>query len=145
MFKMLIGITFLTVIADIILSDNDYKKYVKSVIGIFVVIIVIQGFLGIKTLKIDYSIIEDIEKEVKKNTLILQDDIVSEMLSNVKREIILRLKKDNIELNELVINTDENLNIISVVIRLENEEFNEKAVNIISKEFNIDKNVIETG
>ena len=77
---MLIGVTFLTVISDVLLSDNSYKKYIKSIIGIFILTIIVQGMFGLKDIKIDYSVIDKIEKQVEDNMYVLEEDIKNEMI-----------------------------------------------------------------
>ena len=41
MFKILVGMSLITVVAEMFLSGSKFKKYVKSVIGIFAFLIII--------------------------------------------------------------------------------------------------------
>lgn len=143
MFKMLIGITFLTVIADVLLTDSSYKKYIKSIIGIFTLAIIVQGIFSLEDIKIDYSVIDTIEKQVEDNMYILEEDIKNEMINNLKRDITSGLLKYDIKITEISINCDENLNIVNMVIRLKNKADKEKTIRILTEEFHISETVID--
>ena len=143
MFKMLIGITFLTVIADVLLTDSSYKKYIKSIIGIFTLAIIVQGIFSLEDIKIDYSVIDRIEKQVEDNMYILEEDIKNEMINNLKRNITSGLLKYDIKITEISINCDENLNIVNMVIRLKNKADKEKTIRILTEEFHISETVID--
>lgn len=143
MFKMLIGITFLTVIADVLLTDSSYKKYIKSIIGIFTLAIIVQGIFSLEDIKIDYSVIDRIEKHVEDNMYILEEDIKNEMINNLKRDITSGLLKYDIKITEISINCDENLNIVNMVIRLKNKADKEKTISILTEEFHISETVID--
>ena len=143
MFKMLIGITFLTVIADVLLTDSSYKKYIKSIIGIFTLAIIVQGIFSLEDIKIDYSVIDRIEKQVEDNMYILEEDIKNEMINNLKRDITSGLLKYDIKITEISINCDENLNIVNMVIRLKNKADKEKTIRILTEEFHISETVID--
>ena len=45
MFEKLIGLSFVSLAADILLSKSSFKKYIKAVIGAMFVIAVISGVL----------------------------------------------------------------------------------------------------
>ena len=145
MFKMLIGMSFISVAVNFLLSESHYQKYIKVILGLFTVTIIIQGISGIKDIKPDTSIIDEIERKAEINSSLAMEDITSVMLDNVKNNITNRLNEENIKVKELEINIDENFNITVLVIRLENKLYNSRVVDILANEFYIDKNVIETG
>ncbi len=145
MFKMLIGMSFITVSVNFLLSESHYKKYIKVILGLFTVTIIIQGISGIKDIKLDSSIIDEIESKAQMNSDIAMNDIKNVMLDNVKSNITKRLSDENIKLKELEINIDENFNITILVMRLENKAQSLRATDILVNEFYIDRKVIETG
>ena len=145
MFKMLIGMSFISVAVNFLLSESHYQKYIKVILGLFTVTIIIQGISGIKDIRLDSSIIDEIERKAEINSSIATEDIKNVMLENVKSNITNRLNEENIKVKELEINIDENFNITVLVIRLENKLHNDRVVDILTNEFYIDKNVIETG
>lgn len=145
MFKMLIGMSFISVAVNFLLSESHYQKYIKVILGLFTVTIIIQGISGIKDIKPDTSIIDEIERKAEINSSLAMEDITSVMLDNVKNNITNRLNEENIRVKELEINIDENFNITVLVIRLENKLYNSRVIDILVNEFYIDKNVIETG
>lgn len=142
MFEMMIGITFLSVVADIILTDSNYKKYIKSVIGIFTLAVIVQGVFNLKDIKVDYSIVDEIEIKANENVKLLEEDIKKEIVNDLKNNIMLNLSKKELRLKELFINIDENMNLISVVITPENEANKEKIVEILITEFSIPEEII---
>ena len=142
MFEMMIGITFLSVIADIILTDSNYKKYIKSVIGIFTLTVIVQGVFNLKDIKVDYSIVDEIEIKANENVKLLEEDIKKEIVSDLENNIILNFAKKEIRVKELSVNIDENMNLISVVIIPENESDKEKITEILITEFSIPNEII---
>jgi len=141
MFKMIIGMTFFTVITDIILSDSAFKKYVNVLIGLFTVTVIVQGISGMKEISIDYSYMDEIEKQINENIYSMNTEIIK----NAENNISDILKNEGIETEYVEITADENYNITNLKIKLENTALTEKALFILEREFNIDKKVVETG
>lgn len=141
MFKMLIGMTFFTVITDIIFSDSAFKKYVNVLIGLFTITVIVQGISGVKELNFDYGFMDEIEKQVNENIY----SVNSEIIKNAELNISAVLEKEGIKIKNIEITADESYNIISLKIKLENPELAEKAVFILEQEFDIDKKAVETG
>ena len=105
--------------------------------------IIVQGIFSLEDIKIDYSVIDRIEKQVEDNMYILEEDIKNEMINNLKRDITSGLLKYDIKITEISINCDENLNIVNMVIRLKNKADKEKTIRILTEEFHISETVID--
>ena len=105
--------------------------------------IIVQGIFSLEDIKIDYSVIDRIEKQVEDNMYILEEDIKNEMINNLKRNITSGLLKYDIKITEISINCDENLNIVNMVIRLKNKADKEKTIRILTEEFHISETVID--
>lgn len=145
MFKMLIGMTFITVVADVLISGSKYKKYVNSVIGIFIVTLVVQGISGFKDITPNYGIIEEIEKDAEKSIVYAEDEIKKEMMKNAAQNIKELLVSEGISVNEISLDIDSNYNITFIKIKLTDISYKDKVISLLSERLYIDKSVIEAG
>lgn len=127
-------------IIEIILPENKNKKYVKVVIGIYVLFCIISPVVG-STFNLNEV---DMEKYLFLNTTQNNQNDVSNNDETVKRifkenmnsQIKLDLQKFGYDSNNINIVTDGNYNIISIDIS-NIIEYKEKNINVNTVEINI--------
>lgn len=107
-------------IIEMILPDNKNKKYIKVVIGIYVLFCIISPVLGNT-----FSLKEDeIEKYLflnetinnEKNVTNNDESVEKIFQENIKKQIQIDIQKFGYDSNNIKVTTDENYNIISIDI-----------------------------
>lgn len=142
MFKSLIGISFLEIICDILLSKSSYKKYVKTVIGILSVAIIIGGFINKNNIKFDYSVIEEAEIIAENNFNIASKNITEKVINTVKKNIYNDLMENGIIVKDIEIKIDDDYNI--TMLKLYNTEKieNQNVLNMLKEKYNVGEDKI---
>lgn len=141
MFEKLIGLSFVSLAADILLSKSSFKKYIKAVIGAMFVIAVISGISSAGDFKLDTFKEESFNYE--ENREIFMENLKSEVVLNTEKAIKDKLLRENIEIKSIIIDFYEDYRIKNIEISLENySKDRDKAINLLVNYFEIDKEVI---
>ena len=138
MFKMMVGISLMMVVAELFLSESSFKKYVRSIIGVLVFAVIVEGIFSVS---IDFdkdSLLEEAERLSDKTLSLAESDIANEYETQIKT----RLERDNICVLDVHVRCDMHLNLTSITVTLEKKEDEKKARNILVSEFGIDEKII---
>lgn len=138
MFKMLIGISFITIFCDLILSQGSFKKYVRGIVGIFAFLVILEGIFSSKLYTIDTAFLDEAYEISDMTTKKAQNEIVSVYENNIKKE----LENNNIEVIKVEVKCDDSLTIESVNIALKDVNKINDAIKVISEKFAIEKSLI---
>jgi len=136
--EIILAIIIATII-EIILPEGNNKKYIKTVIGIYILFVMIQPFISTNKININ-SIMQETASKV--------DEYKSEQLTLETNQYIEETYKSKIEedIEEKVKSKGYNINSLNLHIETKNEEVygQVKAIKIqISKIENIDEEVME--
>ncbi len=141
MFEKLIGLSFVSLAADILLSKSSFKKYIKAVIGAMFVIAVVSGISSAGDFQIDAFKEESFAPE--ENREIFMENLKEEVVLNTEKAIKDKLLRENIEIKSITIDFYEDYRIKNIEISLENySKDKDKAINLLVNYFEIDKEVI---
>ena len=141
MFEKLIGISFLSLASDILLSKSSFKKYIKAIIGAMFVLTVISGISKAGEFKID---IPDYDiSNVEENREIFMEDLNSRIVLNTEQAIKDKLSDENIKFSYISIDFNEDYRIKNIRICLEDySKDKDAAIELLVNYFKIDKEVI---
>lgn len=142
MFKSLVGISFLEIICDILLCKSNYKKNVKTVIGILSVAIIIGEFANIKDIKIDTSIIEEAEIIAENNYNIASKDITKKVVDTVGKNICNDLIGNGIIVRDVKIEIDGDYNITMLKLYGTEKIENQNVLNMLEEKYNVGEDKI---
>lgn len=139
----LIIATILVMIIEMILPDGTNKKYIKVIIGIYLMFVVFDPL--IKLLNNDFSYAkfnfeENIEASAKSYDDVVKNVYISGIESAVKND----LNAFNLDLKLIRILFDESYeNILKIEISLNGENVNiDELINLICKKYNVEKDII---
>lgn len=138
MFKILVGMSLITVVAEMFLSGSKFKKYVKSVVGIFAFLIIIEGVFSLEYKGLDDDLIKKAESIAQDVITKSEENIMDTFKNNIKNTLL----NENIEVIRLDIRYDKNLVIKKISIKLKNRKDEKKAEEILLNNFGIDFNLI---
>ena len=149
--NIIVGVV-LTIIIEMI-SPNRFMKYIKVIIGIFIMYLVISPIVENISLFILESVLEEIEvysdkllyndgKIESRNTCDMNNIFIEGMKINIKNKI-----RESVQTECMIdIVFDENdMNIKNVIVDINEDEIEnkkEEIIDIILKEIDIDKNLI---
>lgn len=141
-FAVIIGI-----IIQMLLPEGKSKKYIKVVLGVYVLFSVISPVVG---KNIDLNL-EEFDLNITQNTSSFetntQNNINDIYISNLKQDIIAKLKNKGYGCKSISIKVNENYDVNSIIINeiyeIKEEEFNEENKNE-NKESNNDISKINT-
>ncbi len=141
MFEKLIGLSFVSLAADMLLSKSSFKKYIKAVIGAMFVIAVISGISSAGDFKLE------IPKEdavvIEENREVFMESLLSEVVLNTEKAIKDKLTKENILIKSITIDFYDDYSIKNIDISLENySKDRARAIELLVNYFEIDKEVI---
>jgi len=137
--KGIILAMIIATIIEIILPDGNNKKYIKTIIGIYILFVMIHPFISTNEININ-SIVQETASKV--------DEYKTEDLTLETNQYIEETYKSKIEedIREKIKNKGYNINSLNLNIETKNEEVygQVKAIKIqISKIENIDEEVME--
>ena len=139
MFKMIVAISIISVVSEMFFKDGKFKKYIGAVIGIFVLLIIVEGIFSIDPVSIDTSVLDKAE-EISGLTLAkAEKELIEIYENNIKEELF----KNNIEVLDIYVRCDSDLTITKIRIKL--NDINEKnaVLNILTENFGLDISLIE--
>ena len=133
--KGIILAIIIATIIEIILPEGNNKKYVKTIIGVYILFVMIHPLISSNKINIDSIIQETTSKidEYKTENLTLETN------QYIEETYLSKMQED---INEKLKNKGYNIDFLNLDIETENEEFygEVKAINIqISKIENIEK------
>lgn len=144
MFEKLIGLSFISAAADILLSGSSFKKYIKAVIGAVFVLTVISGVLRIENFKINIPDSEEFYENVYEHQEVYNEELRKEVVLNTEKTIKEKLASKDIEVTDMIIDFEEDFIIKKIRISLENySKYHEKTIELLVNYFGMDKEVIE--
>ena len=138
MFKILVGMSLLSVVVEFFLSDSRFKKYIRAIVGILFLSVIIEGVFSTSVFDDCDSLIREAEKLSERTVLTLEKEIVDEYESDIKRLI----EESNIKVENVKVRCDENLILKSVNIRITEAEDEKKVNEILKNEMGIDERII---
>ena len=127
-------------VIELILPENKNKKYVKVVIGVYVLFCIISPVIG-STFNINEIDMEKYlflnETQNNQNSTSNDDETIKKIFKeNMNSQIRLDLQKFGYDSNNIKITTDENYNIIAIDIS-DVIEYKDKNINVNTIEINI--------
>lgn len=139
MFKMLVGISFMSVISELLLSDGKFKKYLRAVIGIFTLLIIVEGVFGLKSIEFDDSLLREAERIADETTYSVNAEILEKFEKNIEDE----LKNNGIETEKVNVKCDRKMNITKIKVQLNDFNDRDKVIGLLAEKFGIDTAIIE--
>ena len=140
-FKILIGISFLAVLADMLMLEGTFKKYVRSILGLVMLLVMINAFTGIKNISLDFSLLNeaDAAQEVQQGITI---DLFQDVKQRIEEKIITALAQKEISVPEIDVTLDKDFHLTSVSLKLQRTEDTRRAQKILTEELKIDDKII---
>ncbi len=127
-FKSLIGISFFSMLADMLMMDGKFKKYVKSIIGVVVLSVIFKGFSEAAPIRWD-SILAEEQQVLQHNNTWLMEDVELRVAEKIK----LLLEKNGIAVESVQVTLNERLSAERITVQLV-RDFDAKRANQILKE-----------
>ncbi len=141
-FKILIGISFLSVLSDMLISEGSFQKYVRSILGIVMLLIIINTFAGVKQITFDFSWLDQIQQEDHLN-IAVETDLYSDVKKRIEGNIAAELNTKDIETEDIDITLDKDYHMTSVVISLKNKQLEKQVAGILEEQFQIEPTILE--
>ena len=126
----------ISVIIELLVPEGNNKKYVKVVIGIYIIFVIINPLLNLMNYKIDFEYFENLKK-FEENS----EEVSSNFNSDMKDVYIIGIEqtiKNEVEKMGYIVKTVEVTvdnkyeNIELIEISVEKKELNEIAINTVS-------------
>lgn len=138
MFKMIVAISLISVIAEMFLSGSTFKKYVGVIFGIFILLIIIENVFSIDPVNIDTSILDKAEMITDLTVTEAEKELIDVYEKNIKEELI----KNNIKVSDVNVRCDSNLTITKIKIELNDKKEKDSVLRILTESFGLDINII---
>ena len=143
MFEKLIGLSFISLASDMLLSGSSFKKYIKAVIGAVFVLTVISGVLKADNFKIDIPSEDTFYENSADFHEMYYESLREEVVLNTEKAIKEEFFKENIEISSMTIDFNEDFSIEKIKIYLKNYSKDyHKAIELLVNYFKIGKEVI---
>ena len=144
MFEKLIGISFVSLICDILLSGSDFKKYIKSLVGAVFVLTFLNGFFNFSFPQITLPDEKRFELEAEKYEAEFYENLKDEVVLNTEKEIKEKFLSENIGIESIIIDFDEEYSVKKIEISLSSySKDKDKAIELLVNYFMIDKEVVK--
>ncbi len=140
-FKILIGISFLAVLSDMLMPEGSFQKYVRSVLGLIMLLVMINTFSGVKQITFDFSWLDQLQPEEEINTSI-QSDLFSDVKKRIEGKINAALNAEQIETEDVDVTLDKDYHMTSVVISLKHKQLEKQAIHILQNQYQIDPEIL---
>ncbi len=138
MFKMIVAISLISVICEMFLSGSSFKKYIRVVFGIFVLLIIIENIFLSDPVNIDTSILDKAEMITDLTVTEAEKELIDIYEKNIKEELL----KNNINVLDVYVRCDSNLTITKIKIDLKDKKEKDKVLRILTESFGLDTNII---
>lgn len=140
-FKILIGLSFLAVLVDMLMLEGSFKKYVRSILGLVMLLVMINAFTGVKNISLDFSFLNE-AGAAEKNSQEFTVDLFQDVKQRIEQKITDLLTQKEISVQEIDITLDKDFQLTSVALHLQRTEEERQAKKILTEEFKIDDKII---
>jgi len=138
MFEKLIGLSFASAAADMLLSGSSFKKYIKALIGAMFVLTVITQFSSAGEINIEIPEVEEAKYESTYET-----ELRKQVVLNTEAAIKEKLSEEGISVSKMTIDFEDDYYIKKLTLSLKNySKDKKKAIELLVNYFKIDKEVI---
>lgn len=138
MFEKLIGLSFASAAADMLLSGSSFKKYIKALIGAIFVLTVITQFSSAGEINIEIPEVEEAKYESTYET-----ELRKQVVLNTEAAIKEKLSEEGISVSKMTIDFEDDYYIKKLTLSLKNySKDKKKAIELLVNYFKIDKEVI---
>lgn len=101
------GIAILSVLCDIVLPEGQTRKYIKTVFGVVVTLVIVQPIIGLFSGDLgDFSLSTDGETEIQGQYI---ENVTNRQNENKIKSVNLLLGANGIDVKEIVIDGDKSL------------------------------------
>ena len=140
-FKLLIGLSFLAVLVDMLMLEGSFKKYVRSILGLVMLLVMVNAFAGVKNISLDFSFLNEVDA-AEKNSQEFTVDLFRDVKQRIEQKIIAALTQNEISVQEIDATLDKDFQLTSVALHLQQREDERKAKKILIGELKIDDKII---
>ena len=121
--------------------EGTFKKYVRSILGLVMLLVMINAFTGIKNISLDFSLLNeaDAAEEVQQGITI---DLFQDVKQRIEEKIITALTQKEISVPEIDVTLDKDFHLTSVSLKLQRTEDTRRAQKILTEELKIDDKII---
>lgn len=140
-FKILIGLSFLAVLADMLMLEGTFKKYVRSILGLVMLLVMINAFTGIKNISLDFSLLNEANaaEELQQGITI---DLFQDVKQRIEEKITAELTQNEISAQEIDVTLDKDFRLTSVALSLQRTEDRRRTQEILTEKLKIDDKII---
>lgn len=143
MFEKLIGLSFVSLICDILLTGSEFKKYIKSLVGAVFVLTLLNGFFNFSLPQITLPDEKAFEIEGEKYEEEFYENLREEVILNTEKAIREKFSQKNIGIESITIDFDEEYSVKKIEISLSSySKDKDKAIELLVNYFMIDKEVV---
>ena len=130
MFKMIVEISLITTVSELFLSGSSFKKYIRSAMGIFLLLIIIENIFLVKPVIMENTFLEEATR--------LSEGILSkaskEIIDTYEENIEKTLLNNGVEVSDVKVTCDSNLTILKVKIVVPNNLHKETIKTVLTKQ-----------
>jgi len=134
MFEKLIGISFISAAADIILSGSPFRKYVKTVTGAVFSLVLITGLFNLPLEIEEFPGLQEQSSEVEAAKKEYEKMLSERVVLSVENKIREKLSEEGIGIKHIEIDFFPDYSVKKIKIITENSSQNrERVINILKK------------
>ncbi len=139
MLKMLVGLSLASVMSELLLSGGSYKKYVNAVLGVFIILVIIEGVFSLEPIKDINTLYSEAEELTRLTLSEAEREIVTEYEENIKNMLLAK----NFLITDVKVFLNSSLELKNLNIYVESKGVKNDIIRILEEELGINPNLVK--
>ena len=143
MLQALIGLSFLSVMTEVFLVQNRFKKYIQTLSGCLALLVLLQSVFSLGEIQMDYGLLEEAQRSAEMEHSIMEDQLQKEALLLVEKRIREALLNRGIVVQKVRVEFEGQYEIKKITLSFQDaSKYGQEAIDILVGELAFPREVI---
>ncbi len=139
MLKILVGLSLASVMGELFFGGGNYKKYVNAILGIFTLLVIIEGVFSLEPVKDINEFYNEAEKITNLTLSEAEKEFAAEYGENIKNKLI----SQGIPVSGVKVSLSSSLELKNINIYVKENELGTEIIRVLDESFGINPEVVK--
>ncbi len=139
MLKILVGLSLASVMGELLFGGGSYKKYVNAILGIFTLLVIVEGVFSLEPIKDVNKFYNEAEELTKLTLSEAEKEIAEGYEENIKNKLV----SDGFSVSDVKVFLNSSLELKNLNIYVNEKGMDRDIIKALDESFGINPNLVK--